>query len=168
MAIPESVPTEQTWVVVDEADASGQQTTTPTQGETTGQPPSTSSMMDWSTVTDTVTSISWVDMTELSTTQKPPPDVADTSPLPSKPPPETPVLPTATTPVATTLNSTTMAVTTETDIVTVTPDPSEAPSLELVSATATEPSTKDEIITQPLTSTQPADDNCAADYIPTY
>ncbi|KAL3253686.1 hypothetical protein MRX96_054470 [Rhipicephalus microplus] len=131
MAIPQSVPTEQTWVVVDEADASGQQTTTPTQVEATGQPPSTSSVMDWSTVTDTVTSISWVDMTELSTTQKPPPDVADTSPLPSKPPPEKPVLPTTTNPVATTLDSTTIALTTEADFVTVRTDPSEVPSLEL-------------------------------------
>ncbi|KAH8024040.1 hypothetical protein HPB51_020798 [Rhipicephalus microplus] len=134
MAIPQSVPTEQTWVVVDEADASGQQTTTPTQVEATGQPSSTSSVMDWSTVTDTVTSISWVDMTELSTTQKPPPDVADTSPLPSKPPPEKPVLPTTTNPVATTLDSTTIALTTEADFVTVRTDPSEVPSLELYAA----------------------------------
>ncbi|KAH6931702.1 hypothetical protein HPB50_027248 [Hyalomma asiaticum] len=154
MAIPQSVPTEQTWVVVDEADASGQQTTTPTQSETTGQPSSTSSMLDWSTVTDTVTSISWVDMTELSTTQKPPPDVADTSPLPSKPPPEKPVLPTASSTAATTLKATTGADSTESDFVTIRPDTSEAPSLELVSATATETSTKEEMSTQPQASTQ--------------
>ncbi|XP_037572721.1 serine proteinase stubble [Dermacentor silvarum] len=154
MAIPQSVPTEQTWVVVDEADASGQQTTTPTQSETAGQTTSTSSMADWSTVTDMVTSISWVDMTELSTTQKPPPDVPDTTPLPSEPPPHTPVPPTTSTTVATTLSATTGTDVAETDFVTVSPDSSEAPSLELVSATTTATSTKEEISTQPQTTTQ--------------
>lgn len=154
MAIPQSVPTEQTWVVVDEADADGQQTSTPTQSETASQTTSTSSMADWSTVTDMVTSISWVDMTELSTTQKPPPDVPDTTPLPLEPlPPRKPVPPTASTTVATTLSAATGTDIAATDFVTVSPDSSEAPSLELVSATATATSTK-EVSTQAQTTTQ--------------
>ncbi|XP_075549745.1 serine protease notopleural [Dermacentor variabilis] len=155
MAIPQSVPTEQTWVVVDEADASGQQTTLPTQSETASQTTSTSSMADWSTVTDMVTSISWVDMTELSTTQKPPPEVPDTTPLQSEPPPpRKPVPPTASTTVSMTLSTATGADIAETDFVTVSPDSSEAPSLELVSATATATSTKEEVSTQAQTTTQ--------------
>ncbi|XP_077562673.1 serine protease notopleural [Haemaphysalis longicornis] len=81
MAIPQSVPTEHTWLVVDEADHGGQQTTTPTPSELTSQTPSTLPTTDWATVTEMVTSISWVDMTELST-QKEQVETPSSSPLP--------------------------------------------------------------------------------------
>ncbi|CAN7984354.1 unnamed protein product [Ixodes hexagonus] len=55
MGIPTSVPTEQSWVVVDEADASGQQTTIvkvpSTEKVPSSKPPHTSPMSDWSTTT---------------------------------------------------------------------------------------------------------------------
>ncbi|KAM7314543.1 serine proteinase stubble [Ixodes scapularis] len=88
MPIPTSVPSEQSWVVVDEADASGQQTTIvqvpSTQKMPSTKPPHTSPMSDWSTVTEMMTSISWVDMSELSTSHISPPKTSETSLPPTK------------------------------------------------------------------------------------